>query len=115
GNAASDIVAVQLLEGPVIYLSDLDKADYRAVPYLSVKWPFTRDRDVLGEPIVVRGNRYPKGIGLHSAARLTYRLDGDYRRFDSSVAIDDSAKGRGSVTLGLYLHTAGTQDETCHH
>jgi hypothetical protein len=111
GNAASDIVAVQLLEGPVIYLSDLDKADYRAVPYLSVKWPFTRDRDVLGEPIVVRGNRYPKGIGLHSAARLTYRLDGDYRRFDSSVAIDDSAKGRGSVTFGVYTLRDGKWGE----
>jgi hypothetical protein len=103
GGAAADVVAIQSLGGRVVYLSDLEGADYRGVPYLSVKWPFTRDRNVLGEPIEVRGKRYLKGIGMHSAARLTYRLDGDYRRFDSAVAIDDSAKGRGSVTFGAYV------------
>jgi hypothetical protein len=111
GGDASDIVAIQLLDGPVAYLSDLEGADYRGVPYLSVKWPFTRDRNVLGEPIVVRGNRYLKGIGMHSAARLTYRLDGDYRRFDSAIAVDDSAKGRGSVTFGVYTLRDGKWGE----
>jgi hypothetical protein len=111
GSAPDDIVAIQLLDGPVIYLSDLEGADYRGVPYLSVKWPYTRDRNVLGEPIVVRGKRYLKGIGMHSAARLTYRLDGDYRRFDSAVAVDDSAKGRGSVTFGVYALREGKWGE----
>jgi hypothetical protein len=111
GSAADDIVAIQLLNGPVVYLSDLDGADYRGVPYLSVKWPYTRDRNLLGEPIVVRGRRYLKGIGMHSAARLTYRLDGDYRRFDSAVAVDDSAKGRGSVTFGVYVLRDGKWGE----
>ena len=103
GGNTDDIVAIQSLDGPFVYLSDLEGADYRGVPYLSVKWPFTRDRNVLGEPIEVRGKRYLKGIGMHSAARLTYRLDRDYRRFDSVVAVDDSAKGRGSVTFGVYV------------
>jgi hypothetical protein len=103
GDAAEDIVAIQSLDGQVVYLSDLEGADYRGVPYLSVKWPFTRDRNVLGEPIVVRGKRYLKGIGMHSAARLTYRLDENYRRFDAAVVVDDSAKGRGSVTFGVYV------------
>jgi hypothetical protein len=107
GGGADDLVAVQLLEGPLAYLSDLEGADYRSVPYLSVKWPFTRDRNVLGEPIVVRGKRYLKGIGMHSAARLTYRLDHDYRRFDAKIAVDDSAKGGGSVTFGVYALRAG--------
>jgi hypothetical protein len=103
GDAAGEIVAIQSLDGPVVYLSDLEGADYRGVPYLSLTWPFTRDRNVLGETIVVRGKRYLKGIGMHSAARLTYRFVGDYRRFDSAVAIDDSAKSRGSVTFGVYV------------
>jgi sRNA-binding regulator protein Hfq len=111
GSAADDIVAIQLLDGPAIYLSDLEGADYRGVPYLTMKWPFTRDRNVLGEPIVVRGKRYVKGIGMHSAARLTYRLEGDYRRFDSAVAIDDSAKGRGSVTFSVYVLRDGKWGE----
>jgi hypothetical protein len=40
---------------------------------------------------------------MHSAARLTYRLDGKYRRFEAAAAIDDSAARRGSVTFGVYL------------
>jgi hypothetical protein len=111
GGAADDFVAIQVLDGPVVYLSDLEGADYRGVPYLRVKWPFTRDRNVLGEPMVVRGKRYVKGIGMHSAARLTYRLDGDFRRFNSAVAIDDSAKGRGSVAFQVYLLRDGKWGE----
>jgi hypothetical protein len=111
GGAADDIVAIQLLSVAVSYLSDLEGADYRGVPYLSVNWPFTRDRNVLGEPIMVRGKRYLKGIGMHSAARLTYRLDGDYRRFDSAVAVDDSAKSRGSVMFGVYVLRDGKWGE----
>jgi len=66
---------------------------------------------VLGEPIEVRGRRYLEGIGMHSAARLTYRLDGHYRRFESAIAIDDSAKGRGSVTFGVYVLRDGKWGE----
>jgi NPCBM/NEW2 domain len=110
-DSADDVIAIQLLKGLVDYLSDLEGADYRGVPYLSVKWLFTRDRNVLGEPIVVRGKRYWKGIGMHSAARLTYRFDGDYRRFDSAIAVDDSAKGRGSVTFGAYVLRDGKWGE----
>jgi hypothetical protein len=44
-----------------------------------------------------------KGIGMHSASRLTYRLEGNYRRFDAAAAIDDSTDGRGSVTFGVYV------------
>lgn len=103
GGETRDVVFVQSLGGRIIYLSDLDGADYRHVPYLRIGWPYTRDRNVAGEPIVVRGKRYLKGIGMHSASRLTYRFDREFARFDASVAIDDSAKGRGSVTFSVYL------------
>jgi NPCBM/NEW2 domain len=111
GGSEDDIVAIQQLDGLVIYLSDLAGADYRGVPYLSVNWPITRDRNVLAEPIVVRAKRYLKGIGMHSAGRLTYRLDRDYQRFEAEVAIDDSAKGRGSVTFGVYVLRDGKWSE----
>jgi hypothetical protein len=58
---------------------------------------------VLSEPLTVGGERYLTGIGMHSAARLTYRLDGSYRRFDASIAIDDSSGRRGSVVFGVYV------------
>ena len=103
GGAADDVVAIQSLDGRIVYLSDLDKTDYRSVPYLSISWPLARDRNVLDEPIVVRGERYLKGIGMHSAARLTYPFDRDFQRFESTIAVDDSAKGGGSVVFGVHV------------
>jgi hypothetical protein len=108
GGSVSDVVAVQMLRSDqFVYLSDLEPAEYRHVPYLSIGWPLTRDRNVLGESLRVRGNRYLKGLGMHSAARVTYRLDGKWRRFEADVAIDDSAGRRGSVTFGVLVSRNG--------
>jgi hypothetical protein len=106
-SATADIAALESLGEQVFFLSDLEGANYRHVPYLSLKWPYTRDRNVLGATIIVDGTRYWKGIGMHSASRLTYTLDRNYRRFDSAVAIDDSANGRGSVVFGVYVSRDG--------
>jgi hypothetical protein len=111
GGAADVVVFMQTLGGPVVYLSDLEATDYRHVPYLSLEWQLGRDRNADGGPLVVGGKRYLKGIGMHSASRVTYRLDGKYKRFDAAVAIDDSAKGRGSVTFGVYLMRDGKLGE----
>jgi hypothetical protein len=102
GGTAHDVVALQPVSGDVVYLSDLEPAGYRHVPYLSIEWPYERDLNVDGKPLMVGGKRYLKGIGMHSASRLTYKLDGKYKRFDASVAIDDSAGRRGSVTFAVY-------------
>jgi hypothetical protein len=48
-----------------------------------------------------------KGIGMHSASRLTYRLERKYQRFEAAIAVDDSADGRGSVTFGVYVLRGG--------
>jgi hypothetical protein len=73
------------------------------VPYLSIEWPFERDRNVVGGPLAASGRRYLKGLGMHSASRITYRLDGKFRRLDATAAIDDSANKKGSVTFGVYV------------
>ena len=103
GGSVKDVALLQSLGGRFVYLSDLAAPGYRHVPYLSIGWPYRRDRNVLGEPLAVGGKRYLKGIAMHSAARLTYRLDGKYRRFDSLAALDDSAGKKGSVTFGVYV------------
>jgi NPCBM/NEW2 domain len=111
GGGIDDVVYLQSLGGRFVYLSDLEPDGYRHVPYLSIEWPYARDRSVRGEPLSVSGQRYLKGIGMHSASRLTYNLDGHYRRFDSAVAIDDSAGKRGSVTFGVYVLREGAWTE----
>jgi hypothetical protein len=110
GGKVGDIVALQSLGGPrLLYLSDLEPSSYRHVPYLSIEWPYERDRNVRGGPLMANGNRYFKGLGMHSAARLTYPLaaaDG-WRRIEATIAIDDSAGGRGSVTFGVHVQRGG--------
>ena len=102
---ASAIAALQPLGGPLVYLSDLTSQSYKHIPALQLSWPFQRDRNVLGGPLMVRSQRFLKGLGLHAAARLTYELDRPYRRLDAELAIDDAAAGRGSVEVRAFVDT----------
>jgi hypothetical protein len=107
GGSVRDIVFLQLLGGAFVYLSDLEPGSYRHVPYLTIEWPFRRDRNVLGEPLSVAGQQHLKGLGMHSASRITYQLDEEYKQFDAMAAIDDSAEKKGSVTFGIYVMRNG--------
>lgn len=107
GDNVGDVVALQSLGGQFTYLSDLEPTNYKFVPYLSIQWPLAQDRNVLAGQLTVGGKRYLKGIGLHSAARATYKLDGNYERFDAAIAVDDAAQGRGSVVFSVYVDRGG--------
>jgi len=111
GGNVGDIVYLQSLGGRFAYLSDMEPASYKFVPYLSIDWPLERDRNVRGGLLTVEGNRYLKGLGLHSAARVTYKLDGSYQTFKAAVALDDAAQGRGSVVFSLYVDRDGKWSE----
>ncbi len=104
---AADVAFLQSLGGRFAYLSDLEPLSYQEEPYLDLHWPFHRDRSVLGQPLRVQGRAYLKGLGMHSAARLTFTLPGDYHRFAAAAAIDDAAAGRGSVIFRVYQHKIG--------
>lgn len=112
GLRIDDIAFLQTLNSTrFVYLSDLESVEFRHIPYLTLDWPWKRDRAVIGRPIAAHGATYLKGIGMHSASRLTYRLDDKFRRFEASIAIDDSAGVRGSVAFGVYLLREGKWNE----
>jgi len=98
----SPLVLMQPLDGQAHYLSDLEPEAYRHLPYLSREWPYQLDRTVSGARLRAGGRLYAKGIGMHSASRLTFPVGGAYRRFDAEVAIDDEAAGGGSVVLRVF-------------
>jgi hypothetical protein len=82
----------------VTYLSDLKAADYHHEPFLNLRWPsYGTDRNATGGRLRCGGRLYLKGLGVHSAARLTYRLSEPYKRFEAELGIDDSTAGGGSV------------------
>ncbi len=96
------LAGLQPLGGRAVYLSDLD-ADHRHLPFLSLRWPYHVDRNVTAGRLRSGKRLYLKGLGVHSTARLTYRLDGTYGRFQADLGIDDSTEGRGSVRFRVYI------------
>lgn len=92
------------------YLSNRDAIDYRNVPYLTIPWQFQRDRNVLGEPLRSQGRVVAKGLGVHTASRLSFDLtaaetEKKFERFVASIAVDDAAGRRGSVIFRVYLRS----------
>lgn len=103
-----EVVSLQPLTPAVTYLSDLEPHSYRHVPYLSIEWPYHADRNVLGSRLSVQKQLYNKGLGMHSAARLAYRLDRPYARFAADMALDDSAGNAGSVVFRVFVNSGDT-------
>lgn len=100
---AAQVVFLQPLGGRAVYLSDLRPAQYRHVPFLDLPWNYRADRNVAGEWLRMDGQRYLKGIGVHSSARLTYALDEPYERFQAELGIDDATAGGGSVRYRVFV------------
>jgi hypothetical protein len=95
-------VFLQPFFGPVEYLSDLRPSGYRHIPYLSIPWEYQLDANVDGTRLRAGGQIYSKGVGMHSAARLTWQLDKVYRRFHADLAIDEQTGNRGSVVFRVF-------------
>ena len=87
----------------VVYLSDLEPARYKHVPLLKLAWPYRVDRNVLGGRLRHASRAFSKGLGMHSTSSLTYALDGEYRRFQADIGLDDMTQGRGSVVCRVYI------------
>ena len=101
--AAKELVFLQPVGGRAVYLSDREPAEYKHVPYLDLAWPYAVDRSVGGGLLRCGGHLYLKGLGVHSAARLSYKLDGRAQRFQAELGIDDATAGRGSVQFRVLV------------
>jgi hypothetical protein len=100
------IVALMPQGWQITYLSDLAASSYRHIPYFDLTWNYRNDRSVGGSPMRADGRLHLKGIGMHSASRITYDLDQPYRRFEAELAIDDETSGQGSI-IGRVLVDPG--------
>ncbi len=101
-NFRETLQFVQPLGGRAVYLSDLPPVGYRHIPYLTLEWGYGEDQNVLGGPLVSQERIFLKGLGMHSTARLAYRLDRAYERFEADLALDASAGEGGSVIYRVY-------------
>jgi hypothetical protein len=99
-----EIVALDLRQGKAVYLSDLKPSSYEYTPYASgLTWPYILDGAVeqgapAGRDLCLGGTTFDKGLGLHSACRISYALAGGFRRFEALVGLD-----AGSARLKVLL------------
>ncbi|REJ89173.1 MAG: hypothetical protein DWQ35_18630 [Planctomycetota bacterium] len=96
------LAGFQPLGNSVTYLSDVEPHSYRHVPLLEIEWPFTNDRAVGGGWLRHDDRVYGKGLGMHSAARLTYRR-GEHRRLEADLAVDASVGKKGCVRFRVFV------------
>ncbi|OWY73461.1 hypothetical protein B7486_03725 [cyanobacterium TDX16] len=97
------LVSVEPIGGRRTWLSMMEPAEYKATPYFDIRWGFERDRNVVGGPLCVASETYARGIGLHSACRISYALDKRFRRFRAAVALDDTAGPLGDADVRILI------------
>jgi hypothetical protein len=101
-TSRDNLVCLESRGGRFVYLSDLPVAGYRHIPYLDLAWLYRLDRNVQGGMFRAGGHLYLKGIGMHSASRISYALTEPFQHFQVELAIDDHTRGQGSVRFRVY-------------
>ena len=80
-------------------LATLVVAEYEHDRLFGRAWSPAIDRTLFGEPIVLGGRRFARGLCLHSQCRISFDIDGRFARFETLAGIADQTDGRGSVVL----------------
>src|SRR5262249_38993019 len=97
------LLALDILQGKAVYLSDLKPKAYRHTPFLNVSWPYVVDGSVAGRDMRLAGSTYDRGLGMHSQSEITYALPGAYRRFEALVGLDEETGRQGSVRVKVLV------------
>ena len=103
----STVVAIDIIGGKAVALSDLKPKKVQQTGFLGVKWPWAADRSVRGDALRVKSRlgemTADKGLGTHPRTVLTYDIGGKYRRFEALVGIDPDAAIRATATVRVLV------------
>ena len=83
--------------GKVRQLSQMKPSEIQYVPFWDQIWEYRRDIGPGASPITLGGQPYEKGLSIHSKTKLTYKLLGEYRRFQATMGIDDMSDDSGTL------------------
>jgi hypothetical protein len=98
----TDVIALQQLNGPVLWLSSLKPAQAIQTSDFGLPWPAQMNRSVTGAPIRFGSTIYDQGIGVHAYSKLRFNLPSGYRTFRTQYAIDGDGP-LADVTVRIYL------------
>ena len=86
----------------VVYLSDLSTVSQQVEGRLHRPWPPQNDKNVSGGPLSIAGQRFARGLGVHSRTDLTYDLGGAFDKFLATIGLDDAVRPLGSVVFRVH-------------
>lgn len=91
------ILTLDFSLGKVRYLSQLEPREVKYTPFFDQIWTYYRDRPRDGGMLRLGNKEYARGLWIHSRTLLKYRLNGDFRRFQAVMGIDQAVAPLGNV------------------
>jgi len=83
----------------VAFLSDLKPIDDQQQPIVTLPRPWQRDRAVTGEPLMLGGRSYEKGIGVHSRSQLTFAAEKKWDTLGATIGLDGVSGSKGDCVF----------------
>lgn len=94
--------SIEQVNGPVTWLSDLPPAQNEQRPFMGQPVPARFNQTLDGQPIVISGQRFGKGIAVHSYSRLVYDVSDGFAGFRARYAIEP-AQEKANVTVRVLV------------
>lgn len=95
---AAETIATTTQPADAIWLDDLDLTlvdDRSGAP--------GKSKCFVGKPIILAGQTYPRGVGVHAPSEIIIDLDGAATRFHAVVGIDDEVGTLGSAVFSVWV------------
>lgn len=93
-TVALDWELVRAVESPgrrLEYLSQIEFKSQVETPTIGPAQKPAMDRSASGGPLQLAGATWERGVGMRAASRVTWQLDGKWRRLRATVGLDKSA------------------------
>jgi len=111
----SAISALRVVNGRVTFLADMKPEKVEQKPFihgLPFVWTWRRNEDVFRKPLKLGGKEFSRGLGVAAYTRLTYRLDGKYKRFEAAAGVCDSVAPGGKTAFKVLVDGKTRFDNT---
>jgi hypothetical protein len=96
-----EVSMIEFLGGRWEWLTSHEPVEAQHTPMFSLDWPYRRDVNVLGNPLRIAGERFNRGIGVHSRSLLAFELRGRYREFVTAFGLDDESGLLADVDVSI--------------
>jgi hypothetical protein len=87
---------------PDVYLDTLEPVSFKT-GWQAAGVKTWRNVNCHGQVLMVNGEKFQHGMGMHANGEVVFAVKPDYKRFVCRVGVDDAAATRGSIIVKLFL------------